>query len=259
MKVYSNDSFDKSIRQRDFYLRVYVLPIAVFAVLAGLTYWLSTNNILLNRHTRYDFVAAIVLASLLYSANKRQWLRMPDGSYFYVKSIKVQSNTGRTEPAQYEAEFVYSKKGSALLLAAGLFLIIFAVLSTFDALLLPMMLVAAGIFFTYLGLSRILDHRPQLKIATTGLWTRKLGFVHWDDMNAALVVIDHGGRTTTQNLEVWLKGTKFEEANQPDESLIISNLANHEQIEILVATSISNHNRQQQQAGHITEPANADG
>lgn len=88
----------------------------------------------------------------------------------------------------------------------------------------------------------LLDKNPQLKIAKNGLWTKKFGFVNWDDINFADVVEDKSNDQITTWLEIRLKGTKFEQADKPDERLQISDLKDYKRIESIINDSIRNYN-----------------
>lgn len=105
----------------------------------------------------------------------------------------------------------------------------------------------SGLFLLYAGLKGLLDKSAQLKIAKNGLWTKKLGFVNWDDISFADVIEDKKGKSPQTYLEIRLKGTKFEEANQPDERLVLTDLKGKEHVELLINDYITNYNKQKVQ------------
>jgi hypothetical protein len=106
----------------------------------------------------------------------------------------------------------------------------------------------AGLFLSYIGFKGLLDKEAKLKIANNGLWTKKLGFVNWDDINFAEVVEDKSGKSPQLWLDIRLKGTKFEEANQPDERLLLSGLKDKETVEMVINNSITNYNNLKNQS-----------
>ncbi len=73
-------------------------------------------------------------------------------------------------------------------------------------------------------------------------------FVYWDDINFAEVVEDSSGKKPQLFLQVHLKGTKFEKANQPDERLLLSDLKGKEMIETVINSSIINYNKIKKQS-----------
>jgi len=195
----------------------------------------------------YGYLMSLTPAVLLSIFNKRNWLKMPDGTYHNLKGIPTTPKLNFTEPTEYEAEFYYSKSEKATTILSGLALLgssIWLEFKSAKTIIIPVMLNIAGLFMSYLGLKGLLDKSAKLKIAKNGLWTTKLGFVNWDDINFAEVVEDKSGKTPQLFLEIRLKGTKFEEANQPDERLLLSDLKNKESIEMIINNSIINYNKQ---------------
>lgn len=236
---------DRSARQRNFYLTVYLLPIALLAFLSALVYWASEEKYLETIDVNFGYVFALTPSFLLYVYNRHAWLKMPDGSFHYIKGISPQTKSNVEEPSKYEAEFFYSRpeKATAAFTGAGLIaLSVWLGINNENAILIPVMTNIGGLFLLYSGLKGLIDKSAKLKIAKTGLWTTKLGFVYWDDINFAEVVEDKNGRTPQLYLEIRLKGTKFEEANEPDERLVLSDLKGNEMIELVINNSISKYN-----------------
>jgi hypothetical protein len=249
--IYSNDESDRSIRQRNFYLTVYLAPIALIAVICGLIYWGSMNDYLKKADTYYGYFMSLTPAIFLYGYNRRNWLKMPDGSFHYVKGISPTARLSLGEPAEYEAEYFYSKTDKASTAFMGLVLIGISVWMGFKSsksILMPVIANIVGIFLAYIGFKGLLDKNAKLKIAKNGLWTSKLGFVNWDDINFAEVVEDKTGKSPQLYLEIRLKGTKFEEANQPDERLLLSDLKGKESVEMVINNSIFNYNNLKNQS-----------
>ena len=245
--IYTNDESDKSIRQRNFYLTVYIIPIVLVAIICGLVYWASSNNYLQKTDTAYGYFVSLTPAFFLYAFNRRNWLKMPDGTFHNIKDISPTPKINFNEPTEYLAEYFYSKTEKATTLLSGLVLIGASIWLGFNSpktILIPIVTNVFGLFLSYKGIKGLLDKSPQLKVAKNGLWTHKLGFVNWDDINFAEVVEDRSGKTPQLYLQVRLKGTLFEEANQPDERLLLSDLKDNTMIEFVINSSIENYNKQ---------------
>jgi hypothetical protein len=249
--IYSNDEQDKTTRQRDFVLTVYVLPIITAGIVCGLVYLGSSQSWLSKTDMAYGYFLSLTPAVFVYSFNRRNWLKMPDGSFHNIKGVMPTQTVRFNEPEVYEAEYHYSKKEKASTTISGLFLIVISVWIGFknsSTVLMPIVTNIVGLFLFYIGLKGWLDKSAKLKIAKDGLWTKKLGFVSWDDINFADVVVDKSGNNEQTYLEVRLKGTVFEEANQADEKLLISDLKNYKTIETVINSSITDYNSRKLQA-----------
>lgn len=249
--VYTNDESDKSTRQRNYYLSVFIIPIGLITVICGLVYWASTNNYLQKSDTTYGYFMSLTPALILYAYNKRNWLKMPDGTFHWIKGNSLTRKLNFNEPTQYEAEYFYSKTEKATTTLMGFALIGISIWIGFNSsktILIPIMTNIGGLYMTYIGLKGLLDKSAKLKIARNGLWTNNLGFVNWDDINFAEVVEDSSGKKPQLFLQVHLKGTKFEKANQPDERLLLSDLKGKEMIETVINSSIINYNKIKKQS-----------
>ena len=249
--IYTNDEADKSVRRKNFYLGVYLLPVLTAGIFIALLYLGFSSG----RLTLSDFIYGCVLsftpAMFVYAFNRRHWLKMPDGTYHNIKGLPPTNKMTFNEPAVYEAEYFYSKKEKATSLLTGLFLIGVSVWISQNrekSILIPVITILGGVFLSYIGTKGLLDKTAKLKIAKNGLWTGRLGFVHWDDINYADVVEDKSGRHPQTYLEIRLKGTKFEEADQPDERLFLTDLKNKNDIEMVINQSINNYNSLKEQA-----------
>jgi len=225
------------------------MPLALVAIICGLVYWASFYNSLKKTDIMYGYVMSLAPAVLLYTFNRRNWLKMPDGTYHNIKGISPTPNFN--EPTEYEAVYYYSRKEKATTTFLGLALIGVSIWLGFKSpktILVPITANITGLFIAYKGLKGLLDKTAKLKIATNGLWTTKLGFVNWDDIKFAEVFEDKSGKTPQLFLEIRLKGTKFEEANQPDEKLLLSDLNDKESVEMIINNSIINYNKQKEQS-----------
>jgi len=243
--IYSNDESDKSIRQKNFYLTVYLLPIATAAIICGVIYLLSQAGYLHRRDVVFGYMLSLTPAILVYLFNNRNWLKMPDGTYHNIKGISQTNIINLNEPKEYEAEYFYSKKEKATSAFLGLLIIglgIWFGIKDANTILIPIATIIGGIFYFYTGIKGLLDKKAKLKLAKKGIWTNKLGFVDWNDLIKAQVIEDRSGRTTQTILEIYLKGTVYSEAHQPDERLSLTDIDDKEMIETVIDTFISKRN-----------------
>jgi hypothetical protein len=248
--IYTNDEADKQTRQVNFYVTVYLIPIALAAAICALVYWGSANNYVQKKEVNVGYMLSFTPAAILYAFNRKNWLKMPDGTYHNITGISPTPKLSVNEPATYDAVFFYTKTdnvAAAFMGLAGIGLGIGLCFKNLHVIIVPIVLIINGLFFAYVGLKRFLNKEPGLKIAKNGLWTRKLGFVNWDDINYAEVVLDKSGRTPVLCLEIRLKGTKFEEANKPDQRLMLSQMKDNEMIELVINSTIDNYNKQKMQ------------
>lgn len=247
MISYSNDESDRSQRRKDFIVTVYLYPILVMAAICGVVYWAHIQNYVKDKDSMYGYFFSLTPALLLFAYNRRNWIKMPDGTYHNLKGIPAVPKATLYEPPEYEAEFYYSRTQQAGNLLAALGMIgmsIFVFIKGKGVILLPISMNLVGLFLAYLGLKGFLDKTPKLKIAKTGLWTSKLGFVKWDDINYADVVESKNEKEKRLYLEIRLKGTKFEQADQPDERLALYELKGRENVEMIITNCIENYNKQ---------------
>jgi hypothetical protein len=249
--TYTNDDSDKSIRQKNFYLTVYIAPIVLGAAICGFIYWSAHNNYIKGTDISYGYFMSLTPAFLHYGYNRRNWLKMPDGTYHNIKDVPPTAKSNFNEPNEYEAEYFYSKTEKATTTLTGVALIGLSIWLGFKSsktVIIPVTMNIGGLLLTYVGLKGLLDKNAKLKIAKNGLWTNKLGFVNWDDINFADVVEDKSGKTPQLYLTIRLKGTKFEQADQPDERLLLSDLKGKETVEMVINNSITNYNSKKKQS-----------
>lgn len=71
----------------------------------------------------YGYLMSLTPAVLLSIFNKRNWLKMPDGTYHNLKGIPTTPKLNFTEPTEYKAEFYYSKSEKATTILSGLALL----------------------------------------------------------------------------------------------------------------------------------------
>ncbi|HLK30756.1 MAG TPA: hypothetical protein VKT28_19420 [Puia sp.] len=243
--IYTNDEADKSVRQKNFYLTVYLLPVAVISGICVLIHWAATAHYLSRTDTYYGYFLSLTPGLLVFAYNKKNWLKMPDGTYHNIKGIAPTNKINLNEPAAYEAVYFNSKKEKISSALVGLALIgigIWLGAKGANSILIPIGTSAAGFFLAYVGIKGFLDKSAKLKLAKTGLWTNKLGFVDWKDITKAQVVQDTSGRAPQTILEIYLQGTVFAEANQPDERLYLTDIDGKEYVETVIDNLINNRN-----------------
>lgn len=243
--IYSNDESDKKIRFKNHLLAVYIAPLILALVIGGVVYLCVLYKLLLERELYYGFFLSLTPSLFLHSYNKKYWLKMPDGTFHNVKNIGTSSFINTIEPLFYEDEFYYSKEKIIISIIMGFVAIGMSVLLFIhysELILIPFGTAVFGLFLSLFNVKKLFDKTAKLKIAKNGLWTNKLGFVNWDEINFAEVVEDNSGKTPVLYLNIRLKGTKFEEANQPDERLLLSDLKNKEDIEAKINESIIAYN-----------------
>ncbi len=239
---YANDESDKQIRKKNFLLTVYVLPATLALAICGILYYASVNNFISSLDRNYGYVFSLSIAFFVFAYNKRQWLTMPDGTYYNLKGNTPAKKINLHEPAEYEEEFFYSKKQQAASAVAGLVMVgmaVFLVISggkikAGKTVLIPIVTGAGGLVLAYKGITGLLDKTPKLKLAKTGLWTNKLGFVDWNDITKAVVVANQAGQSKQTILEIYLKNTVFAEADKPDESLNLTEVNNNQYVEMVI-------------------------
>jgi len=234
--IYSNDEGDKSIRQRNFLLTCIALPILAAAGVAGLLYKASQGHFLNARDITIGYVFSINLGMLLYGFNKRNWLKVPGRGWCNVKGQQYNSFSTK-EPAEYDEVFYQSKKDKAAGIAIGLFVLVAAVflLSKGALFIAPAVMIITAAFLIFVNVKRLLDKLPQLKLAKQGLWTKKLGFVEWKNIEKAEVVEEKGKNNSPSLwLRIHLKNTIFAEAGKPDETLNLNGLENKEMVETVI-------------------------
>jgi hypothetical protein len=234
---YTNDNQDRTLRKKNFLLTVYVLPIAVALLIFGITYYISEKNWFPNWDIYYSYFISAFVGFFLSGRNKAKWLAMPDKSYFHVQGISPTHKPNPNEPAQYEEEYFYAKKINKGTAISGLILIglgIFIRLNVEKSLLVPLMTIGGGIFFFYSGFRGLQDKSPQLKLASEGLWTKKLGFVGWDDIAKTEVMDGTNGTAENIFLDIYLKGNGLRENKLPDERLDLTNIEDNQFVEMFI-------------------------
>jgi hypothetical protein len=243
--IYTNDETDKSVRQKNFILTVYAFPIAVAIAICGLIYLATSAHYLTKNDAAYGYMSSLTAGTILFAYSRKNWLKMPDGTYHNIKGVSQTTKINTNEPTEYEVEYFPSKKQKITSVLIGTVLIGFGVwagLKNTKTILVPIGMAATGVFITYMAVKSLLDKSPKLKLATTGIWTKKLGFVNYNDLIKAQIIEDTSGKSPQTILEIFLKGTVFAEANQPDERLYLNDIDGKQYIEMVLVNLMRNHN-----------------
>ena len=243
--IYSNDDSDRALRRRNFILTVYVLPVMVIIAICGVIYFASQKKWLTGADIRSAYLFSFCGGAIAYVLGKRNWEKMPDGSYHYVRRISTPVKISAKEPAHYEEEYYKSKKAKANAVLVGLMVAgigIYLAVESSSSLLIPSLTILGGLLLANLGVKGLGDHKPKLKLAKEGLWTERLGFVDWNNIDKALVHEEIIGRSTETILEIYLKGSIFAESNKPDEKLFLTELEDKQFVEMAVETLMSRRN-----------------
>lgn len=243
--IYSNDETDKAERQKNYILTVFVLPIVTALAFGSVCYFASHSLRMARFDSVFCYYFALMAGLVLYGINKSNWLKMPDGTFHNIKGVLHTNKVSMNEPREYEEEYFVSTKDKVIPIVLGASMFVPAIILSIKrvrGILLPIFLGCIGTFMIYTGITALLDKNPILKLAKQGLWTKMLGFVDWNDIAKAQVVIDKSGRAPQTVLEIYLKGTVFAEADKPDQRLFITALKNKEYIETVMDNLIFNRN-----------------
>lgn len=253
MRQYSNDESDRKLRNRNYYLNTYLLPLILAGLICLVSYWAGKKNFIARNEVIIGYFLSLTPAILLSTWLRSHWLKMPDGSWHNIRGLPANPKLNFYEPSEYLAEYRYSKKEKVVNILIGMALIAIGVwlaLNTKQSFFILGISSLMGLFLIYKGLSELLDKSARLKIASNGLWTARLGFVNWDDIHFAEVTETKDDDKPRHFLEIRLKGTKFDEGGYADERLLISDLDDWESVEMVVNNSILNYNKGKEESSN---------
>ena len=108
--IYTNDESDKSVRQKNFYLTVYARPVGLTLAICGLIYLATIANYLSKTDTYYGYVLSMTPGLLFYAYNKKNWLKMPDGTFHNIQGFAPTTKFNASEPTVYEANIFIQKR-----------------------------------------------------------------------------------------------------------------------------------------------------
>jgi uncharacterized membrane protein len=240
--MYTNDQNDKSIRNKHFIIQVFALPLALILGICGLIYLAFHENLLSKTDALLGGFFSFTPAFILYAKNKNKWLKMPEAGYINIKDLPPTYPMNINEPTEYEAEYFDSKKEKIISALSGLALFFVAIwlgLNKTGFILIPIVCGIMGMFMAFTGIKRLLDKKAKLKLAKSGLWTKQLGFIDYNNISNAEFTEETSGRSPQTMLNIFLKGTLFNQAGQPDERLVLTDVLGKEYIEILLESLMS--------------------
>lgn len=243
--INSNDESDKPLRQKNYYLTVFIMPVLLAAIICTVLYYFSSKHMLSATDSYYGYFLSLSIALIVYGFNRKNWLRMPDGTFHHIQSSQPTHQYNPGEPKMYDEEYFNSKGKKANMVVLGLVMTglgIFLAIKSEEYVIIPMVIISGGIFLAYQGISGLKDRSPKLKLAKKGLWTSKLGFRDWKEISQAQVIEDKSGKTPEYILEIYLYGTEFAVAGKPDERLYLTELENYQYVEMVIENFISKRN-----------------
>jgi len=137
----------------------------------------------------------------------------------------------KDEPIEYLAEFSYMLRSKIIAVVVGLAIIIMSPL--FANQFFIILAIIGGLVIFYFGFKELIERGPKLKLAKTGLWTKKLGFVPWSSIKMIRIEIDKYPINSTSNntLKIYLMEN---ETIHPDQELLYDPLKNNEMIKPLI-------------------------
>ncbi len=223
---YSNDDTDKEIRKRNYLLNVFGIPIIIALAIAGITYLAYSKRYISSVDRTFCYFISFSIATFLYAKNKVKWLKIPDGTYYRVQDENNYSKNSLNEPIEYDRIYYVSKKKKTISLIAGLVftglaIYIFKATKSYIISIVNLLL---GLLVITQATKGLFDKTPKLKLSTIGIWTNKLGFIRWDKINNTKIITEQRGEHPSIVLEIYLKNTIYEEANKPDERLLLDEI-----------------------------------
>jgi hypothetical protein len=159
--------------------------------------------------------------------------------------MKPAFHPGLDEPATYEEEYFMGRKKKIGSIILGLIIIGMGVYNKWNnekSLFIPLLAIAAGIPLIYTGIRGRRDGSPQLKFAKEGLWTKKLGFVNWNDIAKAQVIEEGSGKNTQVYLDIYLQGDQSSESQLPFERLVLTNVEENQFVEMVLHAYLGKRN-----------------
>lgn len=159
--------------------------------------------------------------------------------------LKPEHHPNPDEPASYEEEYFMARKTKIGSIILGLIVIgtgIYIRWNDEKSLFVPFFIIAAGISLIYTGIRGRQDGSPQLKFAKEGLWTKKLGFVRWNDIAKAQVIEEGSGKNTQVYLDIYLNGDPSSGIHLPAERLVLTNVEENQFVEMVLHAYLGKRN-----------------
>ena len=222
---YTNDESDKALRKRNYAFAVIVLPLVAALAVGGLLSWLHKLHIISTADNNSGFMYCVFMSVTWHSANKRKWLKMPDGECYSVKSQVSQRKFSPGQPAVFDEVFYNTKTMFKAAVVIGCIIIATAVymFANSQQKAFAVLMAFSGIGIIYDGIKHLIDKQAKLAVAEAGIWVDKLGFISWGDI-ANIEVVKKGRRQVAVMLRVFVAGSKFTKAGQPDSTIYLGSI-----------------------------------
>jgi len=244
--IYSNDEQDKKARQRNHAIAVNALPAIGVLLICGLDYLAYHKGLAGLLELYFGCILSPIAGFLIWQYNSSKWLKMPDGTYYNINAIQPAQNTQAAAPDKYEQEYYFSKPANWVTVVLGICIIVAAALlwlRTKMGVMISIVFASGGFVYLIKGIIAILNRAPQLKLDPKGVWTKQLGFVPWKAIQNARVVITKSDKNHSRSetiLKIYLRGTVFAGAGQPDEALYLTDIANNNQVQSAIEKFMQN-------------------
>ena len=147
-------------------------------------------------------------------------------------SIKNDKDRSANEPIEYLAEFSYLKRSKIIAVFCGLGTVVIGIM--LSNIFFRSLTISGGLIGLYYGFKELLETGAKLKLAKTGVWTKKLGFKPWSSIKIITIKIN---RYTPHNsiidnsLNIYLMGNN---TITPDQEFLFGPLKNNEMIKPMI-------------------------
>ena len=104
---------------------------------------------------------------------------------------------------------------------------------TLQNIFFELLTISGGLIFIYYGFKELLETDAKLKLAKTGLWTKKLGFKPWSSIKIITIKIKQYpvNSTSYNSLKIYLMGNN---TITPDQEFLFGPLKNNEMIKPMI-------------------------
>ena len=146
-------------------------------------------------------------------------------------SIKNDNDRSANEPLEYLAEFSYLIRAKIIAVFCGLGIVAMGI--TLQNIFFELLTISGGLIFIYYGFKELLETDAKLKLAKTGLWTKKLGFKPWSSIKIITIKIKQYpvNSTSYNSLKIYLMGNN---TITPDQEFLFGPLKNNEMIKPMI-------------------------
>lgn len=104
---------------------------------------------------------------------------------------------------------------------------------TFFNLFFSAIAIPGGLVYFYFGFKELINSKAKLKLAKSGLWTEKLAFKKWDEIQMIRIEIDEYpvNSGNSNSLKIYLREN---DTIHPDQELLFDALKNSDRIKPLI-------------------------